>query len=391
MQESENSRMNEKDEQLPEFGVSDRCARFLKWSIPCEFLLAVAALFHPFIHDRYETLCIGLAIVILQGMAGVGTIMFNQPRKMLVRGTLCFPLALGVILAGVLALKQDVAQRMRDEIMFSTNDLARRMDSLQRFSVRNTVLSEEEERDFAVRVCSSLHSHGYTNSVIICVSTNGDYFCSATSDDQDPIMGWISKQYVPIAISECANGNDEYALRLLQCPPLPESEFENWRDDCREIRFWNQSKMGMIGAVVLGYLRWLGVDASFVVEAKSQALIFTQSNGGPRFVLGGDDIDALIGESPAYILYDILPRALVRQGLVEKLGLDLFVDMYGGASYLCSIKDNTFRELPRSSIQGVLRQSILQFLESERQCVSDQMRNLWVNSLTNCPSLNSEK
>lgn len=383
--------MKEISQQLQEVYVSERCERVLLWSMPCELIFALLAYFHPFVRDQYEMLCIGVAIVILEGVAGIGAIEFNQPRRRLVRVALWFPLILIAFLALSLVIRQDATQRMRDEIMYSTNDLARRMDSLQRFSVRNAVLSEEEERDFAVRICSSLHSRGYTNSVVICVSTNGDYFCSATSADQDPITGWISKQHVPIAISECANGNDEYALRLLQCPPLPESEFKNWRDDCCEIRFWNQSKMGKIGAVVLGYLRRLGVDANFVVEVKSQTLVFTLSNEGHRFVLGGDDIDALIGESPAYILWEILPRALVRQGMVEKFGLDLFVDMYGEASYLCDIKDNTFRELPRSSFQGALKQSIRQFLESERQCVSDQMRNLWMHSLTNCPSSNSEE
>lgn len=383
--------MNDNNEQLPEFVISDRCVRFLKWSIPCELALALFAVFHPFIQDRYDTLCIGVAIIILQGMAAMGTIMFNQPRQALVRGALCFPLGLGIILAVVLAAKQDVAQRMRDEIMYSTNDLAKRVDSLQRFSVRNAILSEEEERDFAVRICSALNSCGYTNSIVVCVSTNGDCFCSALSDELDSIFGWIPKHQVPIAISECENGDFSCALRMLQQPPLPRSEFENWRDDCREISFSNQSKLGMIGAVVLNYLSWLGVDADFRVDVRSKALRFTFKGENLHFALEEEDIDALIDEQTVYIISDVLPSVLARQGLLERLSVDSFVNMFGEASYSGSLENGIFQEVTRSQFQGIARETLVSYLESESRLRSDKMRDVWLHSLTNFPGLNSTK
>lgn len=378
--------MNDDDEQLPEFWISDRCVRFLKWSIPCELALALFAVFHPFIQDRYDTLCIGLAIIILQGMAGIGTVMFNQPRKALVRGALCFPLGLGIFLAAILAVKQDVAQRMRDEIMYSTNDLARRVDSLQRFSVRNAILSEEEERDFAVRICSALNSCGYTNSIAVCVSTNGDCLCLAMSDELDPIFGWIPRHHVPIAISECENGDFSNVLRVLQRPPLPRSEFENWRDECREIGFWNQSKLGMIGAAVLNYLSWLGVNVDFRVDVRAKSLQFTFKGENSHFALEEKDIDALVDGQTGYILFDVLPSVLARQGFLERLSVDSLVNMFGAASYLGMIRNGIFQEAKRSQLQGIARETLASYVESESRFCSDKMRDVWRHSLTNFPA-----
>lgn len=359
--------------------ISNKEHRYLWISFCVGMVLFIFSLMTVWLWDGRYAMTASIGVSAFNTIADVMPLLFNPPRERFVRGMACVPLLLSLILTVTLQCRDEVKQVVRDKVATETNELARQVDALQRFLARNTILSEEEEAEFAQNICSTLDTYGYTNSCV-WVSANGDYFCLANADGFEDIFGWILKREVPIMISKCENGDYSKVVEMLKCPPLPGSEFENWRDDCREVRFSNQSKLGVIGAVVVNNLNWLGVNVDLRVDAKAKSLIFTFKGESSYFVLDENDIDELIDEQSNVILLDILPSILARQGFLGRLHVDSFQDMLCASSYVCLFKDGVFQEITRSQLQGIVREKFVSAIKE--QAISDKFRAIWQRIFT---------